>query len=131
MWLSWGVDTMQLDRESWRPLRRAASQRLLRMHFESGVGHIGGNLSASTRCCPLPRAWAPRPFVLSKGHAAGALYIALWTVGRLEEDDLATFHKEARCSPAIRRRLGSPRSVRDREPRPRPLRWPRARAGRG
>lgn len=27
-------------------LLKAAKRRLMRMHFESGVGHIGGNLSA-------------------------------------------------------------------------------------
>ena len=33
-------------------------------------------------------------FVLSKGHSAGALYVALWSVGRLTDDDLSTFHAE-------------------------------------
>ena len=31
--------------ETWSELRRRARLRLLRMHFESRVGHIGGNLS--------------------------------------------------------------------------------------
>jgi len=30
-------------------------------------------------------------FVLSKGHAAGSLYVALWTRGLLSDDDLNTF----------------------------------------
>src|SRR5436190_4288840 len=33
-------------------------------------------------------------FVLAKGHAAGALYVTLWTTGRLADDDLKTFHKD-------------------------------------
>ena len=33
-------------------------------------------------------------FVLSKGHAAGALYIALWTLGRLTDGDLEQFHRD-------------------------------------
>jgi transketolase len=33
-------------------------------------------------------------FILSKGHAAGALYIALWSVGKISDDQLLTFHKE-------------------------------------
>ena len=33
-------------------------------------------------------------FVLSKGHAAGALYVALWSVGRLSDDDLRQFHRD-------------------------------------
>jgi len=33
-------------------------------------------------------------FILSKGHAAGALYVTLWSLGRLSEEQLATFHKD-------------------------------------
>jgi len=33
-------------------------------------------------------------FVLSKGHAAGALYVTLWSLGVLTEDDLLQFHGE-------------------------------------
>ena len=49
--------------------------RLLQMHFEAGVGHIGGNLSAiDTLLCLYHNIMQPDDsFVLSKGHAAGAL----------------------------------------------------------
>ena len=33
-------------------------------------------------------------FILSKGHSAGALYTALWSVGRLGDEDLSSFHKD-------------------------------------
>jgi transketolase len=33
-------------------------------------------------------------FVLSKGHSAGALYICLWSLGKLTDEELQTFHKE-------------------------------------
>jgi len=33
-------------------------------------------------------------FVLSKGHAAGAYYVTLWTAGRLSDEDLRTFHRD-------------------------------------
>lgn len=75
---------------------RQAKARLLRMHFESGVGHIGGNLS----CLDLLMYVHHRllgiddVFVLSKGHAAGALYVTLWSIGRLTDADLTTFHKD-------------------------------------
>ncbi|MGZ5194619.1 MAG: 1-deoxy-D-xylulose-5-phosphate synthase N-terminal domain-containing protein [Ramlibacter sp.] len=73
-----------------------ARKRLLRMHFESGVGHIGGNLSALDAMLVVfhEHLRAGDQFVLSKGHAAGALYTALWSAGRLREDDLATFHRD-------------------------------------
>ncbi len=75
----------------------AARRRLLRLHYESKVGHIGGNLSALD-CVLYLHAVAmgeADTFVLSKGHAAGALYIALWSVGLIGEDELRTFHKDA------------------------------------
>ena len=33
-------------------------------------------------------------FILSKGHAAGALYVTLWTLGRVNDDDLDQFHRD-------------------------------------
>lgn len=76
---------------------RAARERLLRMHSESRVGHIGGNLSSLDAIVVAFRdvLTDADTFVLSKGHSAGALYTALWSVGRLEDDDLRTFHRDA------------------------------------
>jgi transketolase len=73
-----------------------SKKRLLQMHFESGVGHIGGNLSCLDILMVLHHQVLRKDdlFVLSKGHAAGALYITLWSQGRLGEEDLKLFHKE-------------------------------------
>lgn len=73
-----------------------AKQRLLQMHYESGVGHIGGNLSCVDILMTLYHEvlHAEDAFVLSKGHAAGALYVTLWSKGVLSDDDLRTFHKD-------------------------------------
>lgn len=74
-----------------------ARKRLLQMHYDSGVGHIGGNLSALDALLVLfhERVGPHDRFVLSKGHSAGALYTALWSIGRLTDDDLKTFHRDA------------------------------------
>jgi transketolase len=66
------------------------------MHHESHVGHIGGNLSCLDLLLVLYHEvlGADDQFLLSKGHAAGALYITLWTLGRLSDDDLKRFHKD-------------------------------------
>ena len=74
--------------------RGNAAARLLRMHHESRVGHIGGNLSSLDILMSLYHDTLTDDdhFILSKGHAAGALYVALWSIGRLSEDDLKTFH---------------------------------------
>jgi transketolase len=77
-------------------LAKRARKRLLQMHFEAGVGHIGGNLSALDAMLVLHHQ-IMRPedvFILSKGHAAGALYTTLWTQGKLTDEDLKTFHKD-------------------------------------
>lgn len=75
---------------------RQARLRLLQMHFEAGVGHIGGNLSALDAMLVLfHQAMQPGDdFVLSKGHSAGALYVSLWSIGRIPEASLKTFHKD-------------------------------------
>ena len=86
-----------MKREINSDLLVGAKLRLLRMHFEAGVGHIGGNLSAiDILMCLYHQTLGPDDaFVLSKGHAAGALYVALWSKGGLTDDDLTTFHRDA------------------------------------
>jgi transketolase len=77
-------------------LARRARARLLRMHYESRIGHLGGNLSAIDALITLHHRVmgdADR-FILSKGHAAGALYVTLWSLGILSDADLATFHAD-------------------------------------
>lgn len=71
-----------------------ARLRLLRMHFESGVGHIGGNLSCIDVLVLLMHEYVGQSdrFVLSKGHGAGALYVALWSIGALQDAQLSQFH---------------------------------------
>ena len=66
------------------------------MHHSSGVGHIGGNLSCLDAMLVLHHSVMREgdSFVLSKGHSAGALYVALWSRGRLTDADLKTFHAE-------------------------------------
>lgn len=73
-----------------------ARKRLLQMHYESGVGHIGGNLSCLDALLLMLHEYVTPAdrFILSKGHAAGALYIALWSVGRLSDEALTTFHQD-------------------------------------
>lgn len=88
-----GLDGDGLLCSSWM---RRARLRLLQMHFESRVGHLGGNLSALDLLLGLYHdvMTGDDQFVLSKGHAAGALYVALWTLGRLTDADLQEFHRD-------------------------------------
>ncbi len=87
---------MDGDTPSLRATIERVRLRLLQMHFEAGVGHIGGNLSVLDTLVVLYHGILEPAdvFVLSKGHAAGAWYAALWSVGMLTDDDLRTFHKD-------------------------------------
>jgi transketolase len=78
-----------------------ARKRLLRMHYEARVGHIGGNLSAIDALLIVLHEYVQPDdlFILSKGHSAGALYTALWTLGHLSDDDLTTFHQDGTLLP--------------------------------
>ena len=73
-----------------------AKKRLLQMHYESGVGHIGGNLSALDAMLLVFHEFLAinDEFILSKGHSAGALYVSLWSRGLLSENQLRQFHKD-------------------------------------
>lgn len=78
------------------PIIRKTKKRLLQMHFESGVGHIGGNLSCLDSLMVLHHQVLKKEdsFVLSKGHSAGALYATLWSLGLVPDGDLKLFHKD-------------------------------------
>jgi transketolase len=77
-------------------LIQRAKLRLLEMHYQSKVGHVGGNLSSLDILISLYhfRIQPNDKFVLSKGHSAGALYVTLWTMGLLTDEDLRHFHGE-------------------------------------
>jgi transketolase len=79
-----------------KELQKHTRLRLLKMHFEAKVGHIGGNLSALDAMTYLHNFVLQENdrFILSKGHAAGALYVALWSVGKISEAQLSSFHQE-------------------------------------
>lgn len=70
--------------------------RMLRMHYEASAGHLGGNFSCIDLMMVLHhQVMAPHDrFILSKGHSAGALYATLWSLGKLSDQELATFSKD-------------------------------------
>jgi transketolase len=78
-------------------LIQRSKRRLLQMHFESGVGHIGGNLSCLDALMVLHHRTLNKDdtFILAKGHAAGSIYVTLWSKGLLKDEDLKLFHKDS------------------------------------
>ena len=74
----------------------SARRRLLTLHYQAGCGHIGGNLSALDAMMLVHHDFigAEDRFILSKGHAAAALYVTLWSLGRLSEAELQSFYRD-------------------------------------
>jgi transketolase len=73
-----------------------AKRRLLKMHYVSGIGHLGGNLSALDAMMLLHHGIMQKHdrFILSKGHSAGAYYVTLWSLGLISDIELTTFHQD-------------------------------------
>jgi transketolase len=91
-----GIPLGVIAQEDATDLVQRAKLRLLEMHYQSKVGHIGGNLSALDILISLYhfRLQSNDDFVLAKGHSAGALYVTLWTMGLLSDEELRRFHGE-------------------------------------
>lgn len=76
-------------------------KKLLEMHAKANVGHLGGNLSCLPALCAIVDCLRKQDrFILSKGHSAGALYVALAKVGLIPENELDTFHQDGTRLPA-------------------------------
>ena len=88
-----------------RSLLNKVKKRLLKLHFDSGTGHIGGNFSCIDALVVLHHLVMKSSdrFILSKGHSAAALYLTLWSMGEISDDDLATYAEDNSffaCHPA-------------------------------
>ena len=81
---------------------KKAKLRMLKMHFDSNTGHLGGNLSCIDAMMVLYHHVLndEDDFILSKGHSAGALYATLWSKGLISETDLKTFSQDGSVLPA-------------------------------
>ncbi len=77
-------------------IRRQCALRLLGLHRAAHAGHIASSLSCLEILVDLcfGRMNADDTLILSKGHAASALYTVLSLSGRLPEADLDTFYRE-------------------------------------
>ena len=91
--------------------RQRCAERMLRLYKEANAGHIGSSLSCLEILVDLCFGrMAPEDIlVLSKGHAAGALYTTLSLSGRMPEAGLESFYQDGTvlaahpsCSGAIR-----------------------------
>jgi len=81
---------------------KKAKLRLLKLHYDSKTGHIGGNFSCIDSLMTLHHHKITKKdkLILSKGHSAGALYVTLWTKNLLKNKDLNNFSKDGSFLPA-------------------------------
>lgn len=77
-------------------------KRFLRMYNLANAGHIGSSLSCAELLTFVKFACIKDSdhFILSKGHAAAALYSTLAESGELQEEDIASFYKNGTHLPA-------------------------------
>lgn len=80
----------------------SVKQRFLAMYKKAHAGHIGSSLSCAEILVFLKFAWMrdDDSFVLSKGHAAAALYALLAEAGVLGPDQIESFCQEGTHFPA-------------------------------
>lgn len=82
--------------KSFDKLLISAKLMLLKMHHDANYGHLGGNISCIDALMTLHHLIIKPEdrFILSKGHSAVALYVTLWSLGKLKDSDLETFGKD-------------------------------------
>jgi len=108
------IVTSDSDRNNLKRLAKARQRcaaKILELYKMAGAGHIGSSLSCLEILVDLcfGRMEKDDVLVLSKGHAAAALYTTLSLSDRLPETELSTFYKDGTvlsahppCSGAIR-----------------------------
>ena len=81
----------------------SVKRRFLAMYHKAHAGHIGSSLSCAELLVFLRFAWMREhdTFVLSKGHAAAALYSLLAEVNRLTPSQIDSFYEEGTLLSAL------------------------------
>jgi transketolase len=81
----------------------SVKQRFLGMYRKANAGHVGSSLSCAEILVFLKFAWMNESdeLILSKGHAAAALYSLLAEVGRLSDPDIASYYQDGTRLPAL------------------------------
>jgi len=81
----------------------SVKKRFLAMYKKANAGHIGSSLSCAEILVFLKFAWmqGDDTFVLSKGHAAAALYSLLAEANLLSASQIATYYEEGTRLPAL------------------------------
>jgi transketolase len=91
-----GFHPTKINSASLLEIRRQCAITMLQLYKRANAGHIGTSLSCLEILVDLcfHRMKEDDTLVLSKGHAAAALYTVLSLSGRLPEAELSTFYEE-------------------------------------
>lgn len=91
------------ERERLERLALSVKLRFLSMYKKANAGHIGSSLSCTEILVLLKFGWMSEKdaLVLSKGHAAGALYSLLAEAGKLTPEQIDSFYAEGTELPAL------------------------------
>lgn len=81
----------------------SVKRRFLAMYKKAHAGHVGSSLSCAELLVFLRFAWMRDgdTFVLSKGHAVGALYSLLAETGQLSDSQIDSFYQDGTLLPAL------------------------------
>src|SRR3954470_13976497 len=75
--------------------------KILELHYRANSGHIGCSLSCIDIMISILKFKEPGDtFILSKGHAATALYTMLNEIGEIPDAAMNTFYKNGTTLPA-------------------------------
>ncbi len=91
-----------MDYDAFIDTAYAVKQRFLTMYRNANAGHVGSALSCSEILVFVKFGWM-KPgdtLLLSKGHAAAALYAVLAEAGSLSDDDISSFYCDGTFLPA-------------------------------
>lgn len=81
----------------------SVKKRFLAMYKKANAGHIGSSLSCAELLVFLKFSWMREvdTLVLSKGHAAAALYSLLAEAGSISPEQIASFYEDGTTLPAL------------------------------
>jgi transketolase len=87
--------------DNFNNIRHQSHKRLLKLYYDAHSGHLGGSFSCLDTLLILYHYIISTNdrFVLSKGHAAGALYVALWSCGLISDQTLSSFCRDGTTLP--------------------------------
>src|ERR1035437_7844738 len=83
------------SQKNYKTIQLELRKKILELHYNANAGHIGCSLSCIDILIAvlIQNKSEKDSFILSKGHAASALYVSLNHMGEISDEELDTFYK--------------------------------------